>query len=190
MLVFSLLGALPAMAQDEPAEEGMEASDPSSQLVEAVHSAEIRDVRTLLGEGADPNAISEAGTPVLCHAAMKGNADIVAALVEAGADLEAKDRSGATALMYAAQFGHNDILASLLEAGASVSATDNLNWTPLTRAVIGGNAEGVTALLEAGADPSVQDFFGRDARQVAEGRDNEEVKAALSGQGSSESSGS
>ncbi|MGH9335778.1 MAG: ankyrin repeat domain-containing protein, partial [Vicinamibacteria bacterium] len=99
----------------------------------------------------------------------------------AGVDLEARDKSGATALMYAAQFGHNAIVAALIEAGADINAKDNLGWTPLIRAAVGGNAEATKALVDKGADKNAEDFFGRTAAEVAEGRDHEDVIAALGG---------
>ena len=112
---------------------------------------------------------------------MKGEADIVAALVEAGADLEGQDKTGATALMYAAQFNNKEIVTALIEASASVNAADNLGWTPLMRAVIGGNLDAVTALMEAGADVNATDFFDRTAVRIAEGRDLDEIIGVLNG---------
>jgi uncharacterized protein len=162
-----------------------EAADTSSALLDAIHGDQtkdqIKEVTRLLDQGADPNAKTEGGMPVLTYASMKGNAAVVAALVNAKADLEAKDKTGATALSYAAQFNHNDIVKALLDAGASVNAADSLGWTPLIRAAVGGNADGVKLLLAAGADKEAKDFFGRTALQVAQGRDHKDVTEALSG---------
>lgn len=166
------------LAQDEAAEPEEEVRDP---VVAAVQDGTVRELRSLLEDGADANTKTEAGAPVLSVAAIKGDEDIVAALLEAGADIEAADETGATALMYAAQFDHDDIVATLIEAGANVNATDTLGWTPLIRAVIGGNEEAVSALMAAGADTSATDFFGRDAAAVAEGRDHAGIVAILNG---------
>lgn len=160
-------------------EDEMSSEDATYELIDAVYEEGTRDVRRLLGEGADANATTESGLPILGYAAMKGFDDIVDALVEAGADLNAQDVTGATPLMYAAQFDHDDIVTALIEAGADINAADSLGWTPLMRAVIGGNIEAVTALKEAGADTGAVDFFGRNAVQIAEGRDLDEIIAVL-----------
>ena len=182
ILFITVLALVPylALAQEDSAEGG-DNEEATYALVEAVRDGDVRAVRKLLGEGADANAATDAGLPILGYAAMKGETAIAEALIEAGADLNAKDLPGATPLMYAAQFGHNDIVKALIEAGADVNAADNLGWTPLIRAVIGGNVEAVNALLEAGADKTAKDFFGRDALKVAEGRDEDDIVAVLSG---------
>jgi ankyrin repeat protein len=157
------------------------APDTSSELIEAVRNGDAKVVTKLLTGGADAKAVTDGGMPLVAYAAMKGNAAIVDALVKAGADVNAKDRAGATALMYAAQFKQPAIVKSLIAAGADVNATDNLKWTPLIRAAVGGDGESTKALLEAGADKNAKDFFGRTALQVAEGRNHQEVVAALQG---------
>jgi len=173
----SLLVPCLALAQDEDTNS----EDATYALIDAVIDADTREVRNQLGEGADASVKTDEGLPVVGYAAMKGEADIVAALVEAGADLEGQDKTGATALMYAAQFNNNEIVTALIEASASVNAADNLGWTPLMRAVIGGNLDAVTALMEAGADVNATDFFGRSAVRIAEGRDLDEIVGALNG---------
>ena len=175
----SLLVPCLGLAQDE--EDSASSEDATYALIDAVIDADTREVQNQLGEGADASVKTDEGLPVVGYAAMKGEADIVAALVEAGADLEAQDKTGATALMYAAQFNNNEIVTALIEASASVNATDNLGWTPLMRAVIGANLDAVTALMEAGADVNATDFFGRSAVLIAEGRDLDEIIGVLNG---------
>ncbi len=176
LLAGCFLMPVASWAQDE----AMSPEDATYAMIDAVYEEGTRDVSRLLGEGADASATTESGLPILSYAAMKGFDDIVAALVEAGADLNAQDLTGATALMYAGQFDHDDIVTALIEAGADINATDNLGWTPLMRAVIGGNIEAVTALKDAGADMGAVDFFGRNATQIAQGRDLDEIIAVLS----------
>ena len=174
----SLLVPCLALAQDE---DSASSEDATYALIDAVIDADTSEVQNLLGEGADASVKTDEGLPVVGYAAMKGEADIVAALVEAGADLEGQDKTGATALMYAAQFNNNEIVTALIEASASVNAADNLGWTPLMRAVIGGNLDAVTALMEAGADVNATDFFDRTAVRIAEGRDLDEIIGVLNG---------
>lgn len=179
LIALCLILPLAVFAQEEAAEaEPEEQVDP---LLAAVKDANTREVRSLLGDGADANTTTEHGMPLVSYAAMKGESDIVAALLESGADVEAADKTGATALMYAAQFDQDDVVDALIEAGANVNAADNLGWTPLIRAIIGGNIEAVRALMAAGADVNATDFFGRDALRVAEGRDLDDIVAVLNG---------
>src|SRR5690606_8577629 len=54
-------------------------------LLAAVHTADLRTVRELLGSGADPNAADVDGWPVLAWAVRSGHAGITEALLDAGA---------------------------------------------------------------------------------------------------------
>lgn len=172
LLIALLVMPFAAVAQDD---EEMSQEDLDYALVDAVYEEDAREVRNQLEAGASADAMTESGLPIIGYAAMKGYEDIVDALVAAGADVNAQDRTGATALMYAAQFDHDDVVTALIEAGADINATDNLGWTPVIRAVVGGNIEAVQALKDAGADLNATDFFGRNAVQVAEGRDLDEI---------------
>ena len=168
------------LAQDEAA-EAAEPEEELNELVAAIKEGNVRDLRTLLDDGADADTETDAGTPVLIYSSIHGLENIATALIEAGADVEAKDIPSATALMYAAQFDHDAIVTALIEAGADVNAADSLGWTPLIRAVIGNNIEAVTALMAAGADVNATDFLGRGAVRIAEGRDLGDIVAVLNG---------
>jgi ankyrin repeat protein len=148
-------------------------------LIEAIRAGQLREVRRLLEDGADPNVTTEGGTPVIVFSALHGLDNIATALIEAQADVNAKNKAGASALAYAAEFGHNDIVKALLDAGADVNVTDTVGWTPLIYAAMGGNATAAAALVEAGADVNAAGFFGRTAAQVAESRGATEVLEAL-----------
>jgi ankyrin repeat protein len=100
-------------------------------LCHAIADGSAADVRQLLASGADPNEVEEAGdvTPLM-YAAIRGDLEIVKALVEAGADVNAlaEDLSadlddfefldeafanaelwGLTALVYAILYGHAEV---------------------------------------------------------------------------------
>ena len=82
-------------------------------------------VRTLLNAGADANAVTRRGFPVLVYAAALGDTETVLALVEAGAEIDRSNTQGRetwTPLMYAARGGHKVTVKVLLEAGADVNA--------------------------------------------------------------------
>ncbi len=176
LLLGFLLLPFAVHGQEEGEGEAAPAAEP---LVGAVTSGQLREVRSLLQDGADANVSTEGGSPLILYASLHGLENVAKALIDAQPDLNAQNRAGATALMYAAQFKRNGIVEALIEGGADVNAADSVGWTPLIYAVVGGNAAAVTVLVEAGADVNATGLFGRTAAQIAETRGNTEVLEAL-----------
>lgn len=58
--------------------------------------------------------------PLLCHAASKGDVDLLENLRESGAILSATDYNGRSALHVAASAGHTNAVIYLLKHGVSV----------------------------------------------------------------------
>jgi ankyrin repeat protein len=93
-----------------------------------------------------------AASPV-ADAAMRGDTDVLRALLSQGADVNAPQGDGMTALHWAAERGDADAAALLLYAGATVAAVTRIGqYTPLHLASRTGSAPVVRALLDAGAD--------------------------------------
>ncbi|MBW5378981.1 ankyrin repeat domain-containing protein, partial [Brachyspira pilosicoli] len=69
----------------------------------AVQYNNIKEVKSYLDKGANPNAQDEYGFTALMYAALMGYDDIAKLLIEEGTDVNIKDNAGATALMYAAR---------------------------------------------------------------------------------------
>ena len=110
-------------------------------------------VRTLLNAGADANAVTRRGFPVLVYAAALGDTETVLALVEAGAEIDRSNTQGRetwTPLMYAARGGHKVTVKVLLEAGADVNA-ERRGTTALKIARSRGHTYLEPLLREAGA---------------------------------------
>ena len=83
----------------------------------------LKDVRALLGAGADPNAVSmiiDSGHEVLwtaLHAASAdGHSEVVRALLEAGAAVDALTNAGETPLQLARSRGHHGCVTVLEKA--------------------------------------------------------------------------
>ena len=115
---------------------------------------DVPDVIRCVEAGADLEArTGESGSTPLHHAAVSGNAEVVAVLLEAGAD-SMLGGGDDTPLHWATT---PEVVAVLLEAGADLDAPDDNGKTPLHWAALLGTAEVVTALLEAGADPKARD---------------------------------
>ncbi len=110
-------------------------------------------VRTLLNAGADANAVTRRGFPVLVYAAALGDTETVQALIEAGAQIDRSNTQGRetwTPLMYAARGGHKATVRVLLEAGADVNA-ERRGTTALNMAISQGHTHLEPLLREAGA---------------------------------------
>ena len=82
----------------------------SAALIQAVSTDNTNGVKTLIAAGADVNAKTKDGAPVLMVAVMKNNVDCVKALVAAGADVNATVKDGVTNLMLARSSDVSDIL--------------------------------------------------------------------------------
>ena len=78
---------------------------------------------SLLEAGADANAKTRDGTPVL-HIAATHTLKAVEALLQSGADVDAPDAEGRTALVRAVVAGRRDTALALLAGGADAKATD------------------------------------------------------------------
>lgn len=74
-------------------------------------------VNALLGNGADPDAVTRDGTPVLVAAVAAKRAGVVRALLAAGANTNACDSWSSTPLISAALSGNEEMVKLLLEEG-------------------------------------------------------------------------
>ena len=123
-----------------------------ASLIEAVKAQDPEAVRTLLGEGADVNAVQPDGATALHWAAYRNDLDTTDLLIGAGADVNAVNELSATALWLAAGNGSPAMIARLLDAGAQPNAALPEGETPIMTASRTGNVDAVRLLLAAGAD--------------------------------------
>ena len=130
------------------------------ELLDATKRGDVAAVRSLLQEGADPNASQGDGLSALHLAAQAGNLDIVKVLIGAGAEVEAKTRIGDYTPLHLASWGaHASAVSALIEAGADPGAVSTTSGvTPLHLAAKATNGEStVRALLEHGAPVDVRE---------------------------------
>ena len=93
----------------------------------------------------------------VADASMRGDRDVLRALLEQGADVSAPQGDGMTALHWAAERGDARTAEMLVYAGANVGAVTRIGqYTPLHLASHAGSAPVVEALLQAGADPALR----------------------------------
>ncbi|XP_064385997.1 uncharacterized protein LOC135334642 isoform X2 [Halichondria panicea] len=128
----------------------------AENLYEAVGNDDVIKVRSLLGQGADPNHqlywSDEWGDklPPLHKACYEGYLEIVKTLVTHGART---DKGGGmdnmTPLHCACWGGHNEVVQYLIqEVGCSTDVKDKYNWNPLHCACGGGSKDVVQYLVE------------------------------------------
>jgi ankyrin repeat protein len=136
-----------------------------AKLIDAVRSNDLNQVRTLLNNGANPNA--SGGMTALMYAAQNGHLETAKLLIDKGADVNAKDY-GMTALMYAAQNGHLEIANLLIDEGADVNAQErDEGMTALMCAAQNGHLKTAKLLIYKGADVNAQDDDGMTALMYA-----------------------
>lgn len=102
----------------------------------------------LLANGADPNAKSKEGEPILHYAVWRGDLDRLEDLLKAGADPNLADRHGQTALEGAIWRGNVGVVRLLLRYGADPNRKGSHRMTALEDAIRQERKE-IAALLQA-----------------------------------------
>lgn len=101
------------------------------ELFTAVRNKDTALAMKLIKAGANPNAKSTEGEPVLHLAAYRKNAAVVKLLLQKGADPNVPKESGRTPLHSATWQYNQEVFDALLEAGADVNSVDKDGWTPI-----------------------------------------------------------
>ncbi|MFH4975166.1 hypothetical protein AB6A40_001875 [Gnathostoma spinigerum] len=89
--------------------------------------------------------------PLLCHAAMNGDVDLLENLRESGALFSSADYNGRTALHVAAGKGHFNVVKYLIKHGCNVHSKDQWDENPLRNAIRSKNLQCIKVLVDAGA---------------------------------------
>lgn len=105
--------------------------------------------------------------PGLIDAAMKGDEDVLIAMIEAGFDIDVKNKAGMTAVMWAAANGQKKCLARLIGAGCDVDAKDEDDWTAAMWAAVNGQEECLARLIAAGCNVDAKNNEGKTAGQLS-----------------------
>jgi cytohesin len=135
-----------------------------SKLLEATISGDVKSVKKLLKEGADPNVRDEKGRTPLHHAVKDNRLDIVKLLVESGADVNAPDNYGLTPLHYAVHSGYEKLVDFLLRHGADPNAKDIGGYTPLHISAFEGHPATIILPLELGDSSEEPETYMRIAK--------------------------
>ncbi len=147
----------------------------NDKLCSAAADGDTALVKKLLGQGADPNAITPNGYPALVCGGR--SFEIVELLLKAGADPNvANEENDETPLSIAAGEGRLRIADLLVDHGAGVDFMGKKHMTALMLAV--RSAEGVRFLLEKGANQTGR-YGSRALGEAAFGGHLESVRVLL-----------
>ena len=148
------------------------------ELTKAVNSNDVKAVRELLGQSADPNEVVD-GRPVLNLAALLGHVEIVRLLLDHDAEVDKKTAIGITPLMTAASAGRMEIVRMLLDENAAIEATSKAGWTALMYSVVGKDIEVMRFLIDKGANVSIRGKKGETAESIAKSRNRADMAQLL-----------
>ena len=154
--------------------------DPAGQygLILAIKEPSPKVAQVLLNAPrVDLNALNASGESALMLASLKGQLDLVAALIRKGADV---NKTGWTPLHYAASTGQVAVIRLLIEQHAYIDAESPNGSTPLMMASMYGTPDAVRLLLEEGADASLKNQQGLTAIEFAKRADREDVVLLIS----------
>lgn len=140
-------------------------------LSAAVSATKVKDIKTLLDQGADIHTQNEWGlTPIMLASQYNPSVNVLKALLDAGADIqEAEPKYRSNALHLAADKSSSPkVIAELLKAGADLNARNYLGETALIMAV-NSNPETrvISELIKAGADINARDYQGHSVLEYA-----------------------
>lgn len=150
-----------ARADPKPDLDAREPQTGASALFVAAGEGEGAVVATLLELGATVDLPNKAGATALSHAAMRGHADTVDALLTAGASPHLGP-TGSGGVLHTLLRGQNQlggrklaaVVKRLLRAGARASEADNGGVTALMLAASRGESAACASLIAGGADAS------------------------------------
>jgi ankyrin repeat protein len=139
---------------------------------------------TLVGLGADVNAVQHDGATPLLAATFSGSEELaIRFIVEFGARINSTNRSGAAPIHGAALLGQTKLLRTLLAQGADPRTRDESNITALHGAAVHNIVACAVELLRSGAERNVATVDGHTALHYAcaseQGEPRDVVRALL-----------
>jgi len=122
------------------------------ELVRHAEKGELKAVRKLLDERADPNCKDDFGLTALHGAAKKGHSEVVALLLQrlAHVNVRASALHDETPLHYACKYGRTQVVRLLLASGANPKSVTTEGRTPLQYAQDKKQTEAVAVFAEMG----------------------------------------
>jgi ankyrin repeat protein len=155
----------------------------------ATYARQHDAMRTLVGAGADPNALEQDRYDIVTIAAVADDVATLATALALGASAKnITSRYDGTALIAAAHLGHDEVVRMLIAAGAPLDHVNNLGWTAVIESIVLGDggarhAATLKALIDAGANPNLADRSGATPLALARSRGYRQMVALLEAAG-------
>ncbi|MCK5917923.1 MAG: ankyrin repeat domain-containing protein [Cocleimonas sp.] len=125
----------------QPVAPKLSVAELNDRLFNAAKAGNVRQINTLLSQGAKINASNYSRETALHVAAARGRSSAVSLLLKKGANPNATTTGGWTPLHSAARFRHRQAASLLVTRGAQVNARNNQGKTPVALAKqVGANA--------------------------------------------------
>jgi ankyrin repeat protein len=180
-LIWSLLNGSEAAAQ-QILKSSPDVQNANSQgetaLILAAQMESNALVNELLRRGAS-TAGARDWVSAIHYAALRGNKEMVQALLRAKAEVDPHGKGGMTPLMLASQEGHVEVVAQLLDAGADMNAKSTTGDRPLAYAAACGDLATVRLLLNRGAKIDSVNLTGETALDAAVSKGHTEILPLL-----------
>lgn len=140
----------------------------AAALADAAKAGDAATIKTLVAQGANPNAQGEKGMPVLQWAMLNQSRAGFEALLAAGANPEQGNDDGLTAVHLAAMADTTWWLEKLLARKHGPDTPNTVTQaTPLMAALLAERKENADLLMKAGANPNATDRQGDTALHLA-----------------------
>jgi len=133
----------------------VQAAELEAELFAAAREGKLAEVKQLILDGTQVDAVNPQGRTPLMGAAFFGNHQVVELLLAEGANVAVTDKQGMTALMLAAQSGNPELILLLLANGAEAATATASGMTALSVAELRGNdavIEVLSSLKSEGQD--------------------------------------
>ena len=153
------------------------------RLWKACFSEDIDEIKRIVGNGGNPNAISEIyGTsPFVCAVRYaKKKPHMIAELINLGSNVNSRNKLGMTPLMEAARWNPlEEVVSILLDSDAGINSSDDMGNTALMYATMNSNDSVFSLLIQRGAKVNIANSDGRTPLMFAAIQDRPRAVALL-----------
>ena len=169
VLSLSISASLPSAAQTE---------SQITTFTKAAKFDDVSEVKALLKQGVNPNAVDPNGNPMLLLAIKDGSNGVIDVLLsDKRTDVDLSNKQGETPLMIASIQGDLPVVKLLVKQKSAM--VDHIGWTPLHYACTKGHLEVAQYLIASGANVNSESLNGTTPLMMAVQSGNEQLVKLL-----------